>query len=230
MILTIDGPAGTGKSTVARKVAERLGYDFLDTGAMYRTVALEALRRGASLNDPRELAFVARHCRIAFDFSRRPPAVLLNGEVVSHLLRGSEVTSAASHVAAVPAVRERLVLEQRRIGTEHANLVSEGRDQGSVVFVDARVKIYLDADPAERARRRVVQLRARGEAVTVEAVLREILERDRRDSSRSVGPLAVPPGAKVIDTTRLSEEQVVDRIVEFAREATDAPAAGGVAV
>src|SRR5579862_1255637 len=134
MIITIDGPAGTGKSTVARKVAEQLGFDFLDTGAMYRTVALEALRRKVSLSDTRELAFVARHCRIGFDWSKRPPAVLLNGEPVSHLLRGSEVTSAASFVAAVPAVRERLVHEQQRIGKEHGNLVTEGRDQGTVVF------------------------------------------------------------------------------------------------
>jgi len=104
MIVTIDGPAGTGKSTVARKVAERLGFDFLDTGAMYRTIALEALRRNASLKDSRELAFVARHCRIAFDWKKRPPAVLLNDEPVSHLLRGYEVTSAASHVAAIPVI------------------------------------------------------------------------------------------------------------------------------
>jgi cytidylate kinase len=222
MIITIDGPAGTGKSTVARKVAERLSFDFLDTGAMYRTIALEALRRKVSLTDARELAFVARHCRIGFDWSKRPPAVLLNGEPVSHLIRGSEVASAASFVAAVGAVRQRLVQEQQRIGAEHGNLVTEGRDQGTVVFPEARAKFYLDATPAERCRRRVAQLRARGEMVNSDEVLREIIERDKRDSTRAVGPLIVPPDAQVIDTTKLSEDEVVDRIVTRATSLMDA--------
>ena len=229
MIITIDGPAGTGKSTVARKVAERLGFDFLDTGAMYRAVALEVIRRKADLKDARELGFIARHCRIAFDWAKRPPGLLLNGEPVAHLLRGSEVTSAASHAAAVPAVREQLVGEQQRIGAEHGNLVTEGRDQGTVVFPSAALKIYLDATPAERARRRVAQLRTRGEIANAEDVLREIQERDKRDSTRAVGPLTVPPGAEVIDTTHVTEEQVVDRIVELARARRAAPA-GSVAV
>jgi len=230
MILTIDGPAGTGKSTVARQVAERLSFDFLDTGAMYRAVALEALRRRTDLRDARELGFVARHSRIAFDWTKRPPALLLNGEPVGHLLRGSEVTSAASHVAAVPAVREQLVREQQRIGAEHDNLVAEGRDQGTVVFPGAELKFYLDATPAERARRRLAQLRARGEMASSEEVLREILERDTRDSTRSVGPLTVPSGAEVIDTTNLSEQQVVERIVDRAVSHLSVTRAGGMAV
>ena len=230
MIITIDGPAGTGKSTVARKVAERLGFDFLDTGAMYRAIALEVTRRHADLADARELCFIAKHCRIAFDWQKQPPGVLLNGEPVAHLLRGSEVTSAASHVAAVPAVREQLVGEQQRIGSEHGNLVTEGRDQGTVVFPRAALKIYLDASPAERARRRVAQLRSRGEIANQEDVLREIIERDARDSTRAVGPLTVPPGAKVIDTTDLTEPQVVDQIVQQARSLRPAMPAGGVAV
>jgi cytidylate kinase len=217
MIITVDGPAGTGKSTVARKVADQLGFDFLDTGAMYRAIALEVIRRQADLHDHRQLEFIARHCRIAFDWSKQPPGLLLNGEMVAHLLRGSEVTSASSHVAAIPAVREQLVLEQQRIGADHGNLVTEGRDQGTVVFPHAQVKIYLDASPVERARRRVAQLRARGEMANSEVVLREIIERDKRDSSRAVGPLSVPAGAEVIDTTNLTEEQVVGRIVERAR-------------
>ena len=140
MIITIDGPAGTGKSSVAHAVAERLGYDFLDTGAMYRAIGLEALRRRADLADGRELAYLAKHARVEFDWSKHPPGVLLNGEPVGHLLRGGEATKAASHVAVVPAIREVLVAEQQRIGRQRPNLVTEGRDQGTVVFPDAELK------------------------------------------------------------------------------------------
>src|SRR6266487_2741407 len=151
MIITIDGPAGTGKSTVARVVAEQLTFDFLDTGAMYRAVGLEALRRNANLEDARELAFIARHARIEFDWTRHPPGVLLNGEPVGHMLRGSDATRAASYVAVVPAIREMLVQQQREIGQKLTNLVTEGRDQGSIVFPNAEFKFYLDAKPEERA-------------------------------------------------------------------------------
>src|SRR5215212_8245597 len=226
MIITIDGPAGTGKSSVARIVAEQLGFDFLDTGAMYRAVGLEALRRNANLEDPRELAFIAKHCRITFDFSQRPPTVLLNSEPVGHLLRGSDATRAASYVAAVPAVRVQLVEQQRLIGHERPNLVTEGRDQGTVVFPEAQLKFYLDASPQERARRRVKQLRDRGEIVDHNAILSEIVSRDQRDSSRTVGPLAVPRDAQVIDTTLMSEDQVIGRIVALARKLQKQPKSG----
>jgi cytidylate kinase len=195
MVITIDGPAG--KSTVAQTVAQQLGFDFLDTGAMYRALGLAALRRNTPLEDVRELAFVAKHSRIEFDWSRHPPTVMLNGESVGHLLRGSDATRAASYVAIVPAIREQLVEQQRQIGHERANLVTEGRD----------------ATPLERARRRVAQLRSRGEVVDAARVLEEIVVRDRRDASRCVGPLAVPEDARVIDTTELAQDQVVERIV-----------------
>jgi cytidylate kinase len=226
MIITIDGPAGTGKSTVARLVAEQLGFDFLDTGAMYRAVGLEALRRSANLDDPRELAFIAKHCRVTFDFSQRPPTVLLNSEPVGHLLRGSDATRTASYVAAVPAIRAHLVEQQQAIGREHPNLVTEGRDQGTVVFPDAELKFYLDASPQERARRRVKQLRDRGEMVDHNEILSEIVTRDQRDSSRKVGPLAVPRDAQVIDTTLMSEDQVIGRIVALARKLQKQPKMG----
>jgi cytidylate kinase len=218
MIITIDGPAGTGKSTVAQHAAERIGFDFLDTGAMYRAIGLKAVQQHANLRDAAEVAAVARSCTIRFDWKRRPPLLLLNDEPVSHLLRGAEITRAASLVAAVPAVREQLVRQQQKIGWEHGNLLTEGRDQGTVVFPDAQLKVYLDATPQERARRRVEQMRERGEVVEFGPVLEEIVERDRRDAGRSVGPLAVPGDAVVIDTTSLTREQVVERIVQYARE------------
>jgi cytidylate kinase len=213
MVITIDGPAGTGKSTVSRAVADRLGFQFLDTGAMYRAIGLAALRREVPMDHPRELAFVAEHSRVEFDWSKRPPGVLLNGEPVGHLLRGKEATDAAKFVAQVPAIRARLVEEQRRIGRERGNLVTEGRDQGSVVFPDAAFKFYLSATPEERAHRRARELRARGEIVDEKEILQQIMDRDERDRTRSVGPLAIPHGADVIDTTRMTMDQVVDRIV-----------------
>jgi cytidylate kinase len=217
MIITIDGPAGTGKSTVAQMVAERLGFDFLDTGAMYRAIAMEALRRNTHMDDARGLAFVAKHCRINFDWNKKPPGVKLNDEPVGHLLRGGDVTRAASAIAVVPAIREQLVAEQQRIGREHGNLVTEGRDQGTVVFPQAQWKFYLDATPAERARRRVAQLRARGEVHDFTEILDQIVARDQRDRERAVGPLAVAKDAVVIDTTSITQEQVVNKIVGYVK-------------
>jgi CMP/dCMP kinase len=213
MIITIDGPAGTGKSTVSQAVAERLKLDFLDTGAMYRAVGLAAIRQGVKMEEHRELAQVARQARIDFDWSTRPPGVVLNGEPVSHLIRSAEATKASSCVAVVSEVRAVMVEQQQRIGREHPNLVTEGRDQGSVVFPDAELKFYLDATPQERAKRRVNQLRQRGESADYEEILRGIIERDHRDSTRAVGPLKVPSGAEVVDTTHLTQEQVIQHII-----------------
>ena len=224
MIITIDGPAGTGKSTVSQAVAQQLGFDFLDTGAMYRAVGLAALRRHANLEDPRELAYVAKLAKIVFDFSVRPPGVLLNGEPVGHLLRGSDATRAASFVALVPAVRELLVKQQQEIGASRPNLVTEGRDQGSVVFPHADLKFYLDATPIERARRRANQLRARGEVVDIVMLQKQIMDRDSRDSRRDVGPLAIPQGAEVIDTTDIPQSAVIEQIVARARQLQKASA------
>jgi len=213
MVITIDGPAGTGKSTVSLLVAQRLGFDFLDTGAMYRAIGLEALRRAANLEDHRELTFIAKHSRIEFDWSKTPPGVLLNGEPVGHLLRGGDATRAASYVAVVPAIRELMVAQQRLIGRMRKSIVTEGRDQGSVVFPEAEFKFYLDATPQERARRRASQLRARGEIVDYNEILNQIVARDQRDANRAVGPLAIPRDATVIDTTKLTQEDVVEAMV-----------------
>ena len=217
MVITIDGPAGTGKSSVALAVAQRLGFAFLDTGAMYRAVGLAAIRREANLEDQRELTFIAKHARIEFDWSRHPPGVLLNGEPVGHMLRGSDATRAASYVAVVPAIREMLVQQQREIGKKIGNLVTEGRDQGSVVFPGAEFKFYLDAKPEERARRRVHQLRARGEIVDYNEILNQIVARDHRDANRTVGPLSIPSDALVIDTTQMTQDQVVEAMVSQVR-------------
>ncbi len=226
MVITIDGPAGTGKSSVALSVARRLGFDFLDTGAMYRAIGLAALRRKAKLDNPRELSFIARYAKITFDWEKHPPGVFLNGEPVGHLLRGSDATGAASYVAVVPAIREQLVAQQQQIGRERGNLVTEGRDQGTVVFPRAELKFYLDASPQERASRRVAQLRHRGEIVDYQEILNQIVSRDHRDASRSVGPLAVPADAEVVDTTSITQEQVIEHIVSRVKAAT-VPSPGG---
>jgi CMP/dCMP kinase len=217
MIVTIDGPAGTGKSTVAQAVAARLGAAFLDTGAMYRAIGLAAERSGVRLEDAAAVGRIAENATVGFDFSTPPPSVLLDGAPVGHLIRTPEITKAASAVAAVPAVRAVLVREQQRIGREYPNLVTEGRDQGTVVFPQASVKFYLDAAPEERARRRVEQLRTRGQNAEYDEVLKEIMARDERDSGRAVGPLRVPDGAIVIDTTGLSPGEVIDLLVSRAK-------------
>ena len=214
MIVTIDGPAGTGKSTVALAVAERLGFDFLDTGAMYRAIALEALRRNANLEDARELTFVAKHCRIGFDWSRRPPGVSLNDEPVGHLLRGGDVTRATSSIAAAPAVREQMVAEQQRIGREHPKLVTEGRDQGTVGFSAGPVQVL----PGRRARRASAPPCRPASCPRRNSRFPRDPQPDHRPRSPRRHPRRRPagrsPGAVVIDTTSITQEQVVNMIVK----------------
>ena len=217
MVITIDGPAGTGKSSVALEVARRLGLDFLDTGAMYRAIGLEAIRRGVSLTDESEIAYIAKLCKISFNWNKQPPTVLLNGEDVGHLLRSGDVTRAASFVAVVPAVRDVMVHQQRAIGREHGNLVTEGRDQGSIVFPDAEQKFFLTATAAERARRRGAQLRSRGEVVDLLELQQQIESRDYRDAHRPVAPLSCPTDAITIDTTKLSEAEVIEQIISHVK-------------
>ena len=213
LIVTIDGPAGTGKSSVAQRVASRLGLTVLDTGAMYRAAALLTLRLGI---DPADGAGIAgalgTHC-IEMDFATEPPAVLLDKDHPGEEMRGSEVESIVSVVAAHSEVRDRLVAVQRAVASSHPRLVTEGRDQGSVVFPDADARFFMPASSGVRARRRVDQRRAKGQNLDVESVLRGIEARDRIDTGRADGPLVRPEGAIEIDTDHLQLVEVVDRIV-----------------
>jgi cytidylate kinase len=210
MIIAIDGPAGAGKSTIARSLARRLGVTYIDTGAMYRAVALWALRARISLDDMHKLEQLAREARIEFDGDH----LKLNGEDVTAAIREPEVTDAASKVSAVPGVRRAMRQEQRRIGAESA-VVMEGRDIGTVVFPEAQVKIYLDADPTVRAGRRAGETGA-----DPSLVARELAERDRRDRSRREAPLIQAPDAEYIDSSRLTPEEVEEAILKIIRRRT----------
>jgi cytidylate kinase len=218
MIVTIDGPAGAGKSTVARALAARLNYRFLDTGAMYRAVALAAVRRGIDGSDSQAMADLARDLDIRLDGDR----VYLDGEDVSDAIRSHQITAVIRYAADNPLVRQQLVELQRRIGRS-GDIVTEGRDQGSVVFPDAECKIFLTATPEERARRRVLDLRARGEDVSFEDVLADQNRRDQRDSSRAVGPLVRADDAVQVLTDGLTFEAVVERLVEIVSQQTRCP-------
>lgn len=217
LIVTIDGPAGTGKSSVARELAAALGLDFLDTGAMYRGATAMALDKGVDLSDESAIAELVRISDMRFDFGCDPPALHVFGSAMTARLRDPDVTAAVSPVSKLGAVRRVLVEKQRRIGEIHPRLVTEGRDQGSVVFHDANVKIYLDAAPAVRAQRRAEQLRAAGQPADVGVIEREIIERDRRDSTRDVGPLVRPEGSILVDTSAMTQPQVVAELARIVR-------------
>ena len=210
MIITIDGPAGAGKSTVAKALARRLGYRFLDTGAMYRAVTLAAMRRGLDDSRPEEIVALVGNIEVIVEEDR----VLLDGDEVTAEIRTPEVTANTHWAADNPGVREQLVEWQRRIGKSE-DIVSEGRDQGTVVFPDAQCKIFLTATPAERARRRAADLSARGQSLSEEEVLSQQTQRDRRDESRACGPLIAAKDAVEVITDGLSQQEVVDRLAKL---------------
>jgi cytidylate kinase len=210
LIIAIDGPGGSGKSSVARSVARRLGFTYIDSGAMYRAVALWALRLGMQLDDLHRLEQLAREARIELPGDR----VVLNGEDVTAEIREARVSEAASQVAACPGVRRAMRDEQRRIGSA-GPAVMEGRDIGTVVFPDARVKIFLDAQPETRAERRAAEL-----GVTVEDVARDLALRDQRDRSRAEAPLTQAPDAEYLDTTHLTLAEAEEAVLKLVRART----------
>ena len=213
MVVTIDGPAGAGKSSVARTLAKRLGFRFLDTGAMYRAVTLAAVRRQLDWNDTAALGALAGRVAIELQDKR----VLLDGEDVTDQIRTPEVTAKIHYVADNREVRLRLGELQRR-EREKGDIVTEGRDQGTVVFPDAKCKIFLTATPQERARRRLLESRRRGEDVTLEEILAQQDERDRRDSERPLGRLAAAADALVVVSDGMTQDEVVDHLEELVRQ------------
>jgi cytidylate kinase len=207
MIITIDGPAGSGKSTAARRLAKALGIAYLDTGATFRAVTLRAMKAGIDLADEATLLAIAREAAIELQPADDGLRVLLDGEDVSRQIRTQAVTANAFYAARSPAVRAELAELQRRIGQSLGSFVTEGRDQGSVVFPAADVKFFLDASPEVRARRRCDELLAAGERADYDHVLQSIRQRDERDRARAVAPLVVPRGAVAIDTSAKTIEQ-----------------------
>ncbi len=223
LIIAIDGPVGSGKSTVARRVAELLGYTHLDSGAMYRAVAWKAVRDGVPLDSPERLSALAESVRIDLVPQDGKLSVLLNGEDITERIRTPEVSRAASVVAVIPGVRHPMVTEQRRAGAR-GGVVMEGRDIGSVVFPHADLKIFLDASPEVRAARRQREHEEKGEPMEYEKVLAEVHERDRRDSKREMSPLVRAADAVLVDNTAMDAEETARVIVLLANEQTKAAA------
>lgn len=209
IVITIDGPAGTGKSSVARSLAKALGLDFLDTGAMYRAAAAIALDHGIPASDFEGVVRETTKADLHFDWTKDPPTILAFGKPIDHRIRSADVAEIVSPIATIRQLREHMVRKQRIIAQQHPRLVTEGRDQGSIVFPDAAVKFYLDASPDVRARRRAEQLIASGQAADLGAITSEILDRDKRDSTRVDGPLICPKDAICIDTSDMTFDQVV---------------------
>lgn len=212
VVVAIDGPAGAGKSTIAKRLAERLQFTYIDTGAMYRAVALWAVRQNVAFEDMHRMEQLA----IAAEIELAPGKISLNGEDVTQAIRTPDVSNGASKIAVIPGVRRAMVDKQREMG-DRTSVVMEGRDIGTVVFPNADVKVYLDADLRERVRRRLEEVRAKGDSITEETLAAQMAERDRRDSTRSDAPLAQAPDAVYLDSTGMSIEDVEEAILRIVR-------------
>ncbi len=214
--IAIDGPAGAGKSSISKKVAKALGYIYIDTGAMYRTVGLKAVRCGIDTKDSVGVASILPELDIDIRHEGVEQHIFLDGENVSDQIRTPEISMAASNVSAIPAVRVALVDLQRKLAANH-DVVMDGRDIGSFVLPDAEVKIFLTASVDARAERRYKELLEKGETVDFEAVKEDMILRDKQDSTRAVSPLVVADGATVIDTSKLNFEESVNAVIEHIR-------------
>ena len=218
LVITIDGPAGSGKSTAAKLLARKLDASFLDTGAMYRAVTLAAMQSGIDMSDQEKLLEVMGKKKIDFTSREGTMLVRIDGADVSEQIRKPEVTANAHYVASAAKLREKLVEMQRDFAAGEEKIVTEGRDQGTVAFGDADIKFYLTANTGERAKRRLTELRAKGRSEKLEDVQRAIEERDKSDKNRAVGPLRPADDAIFIDTTKLSIEEVVEKVLGCVKE------------
>ena len=217
MIIAIDGPSAAGKSTLAKRLARDLGFTYLDTGAMYRALALKVLREGIDISDEDGLDQLIGRTEIDLRETGGKLQVLLDGEDVSDVIRTPEVSQMASKASALKVVRQWMLVLQRALG-QRGNIVAEGRDIGTVVFPDAEMKIYLDASVQERARRRVEELRKAGRQVSLDETLREMAERDKRDSERDLAPLRKADDAVAIDSSSLDAEALAQRVMHEIRK------------
>ncbi len=218
LIITIDGPAASGKSTVARLLAKRLGASFLDTGAMYRAVTLAAMQAGVDMSDEEKLLGVLDGKKFKFAIKESKMAVYIDGVDATGQIRGQQVTASARHIASAAKVRAKLVEMQRQFAAGQEKIVTEGRDQGTVAFPNADVKFFLTASPIERARRRQSELLAKGAGESLEKIQRDIEERDKSDQGREIGPLKPASDAIIVDTTDLSIEEVVEKLLDYTKE------------
>jgi len=215
LIITIDGPAGVGKSTVAQMAAKKLNAVFLDTGAMYRALTLAAMRKNINLGDQQALCGVLDNCNFKFEATDNQMLVSIDGTDVTKDIRQPEVTANVRHIASVPQLRCRLVDMQRQFACENKRVVTEGRDQGTIAFPQAKFKFFLTADIAERAQRRQRQLSENGRSCEIEKLRNEIRQRDNSDQSRDTGPLTPAEDAIIIDSTNLKAQQVVKKILSI---------------
>jgi cytidylate kinase len=218
LIVTIDGPAASGKSTAARLLAKKLDASFLDTGAMYRAVTLAAMKDSVNLSDEDALLDVLQRHKFRFSARAGRMRTSIDAVDVTDMIRHPHVTAIARYIAAAPKVREKLVEMQRQFAADRKKIVTEGRDQGTVAFADADVKFFLTADPAERARRRQAEIEAKDGNESLEKTQKAIEERDQSDQNRDVGPLKPADDAIVVDTTRLDIDQVVDKLHELVKD------------
>ena len=216
-VIAIDGPAGAGKSTVSREVAKRLGFMYLDSGAMYRALALAVKKAGIDPQNDKSLASLCKSLNIRFDAAQASLRIFLNGEDVSEHIRTPEIDMLASKISAIAVVRQEMTRLQRAVAEKAGRAVAEGRDMGTVVFPDAKCKLFLTATLEERARRRYEERRQRGEKVDPAQVARELKKRDEQDEKRALAPLKPAEDAVIIDTTQLTIDEVVDKICGMAK-------------